>query len=107
MKTNIGEEGTEQFTVTTRVNEELIREQPVHDPFARTTVILKGWRHAWNALFGGIKVQVVIDGTHGAQRAIMTLDPTVLQKDTEQFLREQSVRREQNTAAGVIGYCEG
>ena len=41
--TNIGEEGTEQFTVTTRVNGELVADRKIHDPFAHTTVTLKGW----------------------------------------------------------------
>lgn len=104
MKTNIGEEGTEQFTVTTRVNEKLIGQQEIHDPFVRTVVKLRGWGHAWRALFGGIKVQVSVDGTHGAQRAIMTLDPRVLQEDTEQFLREMATSRERNTTEGTVGY---
>lgn len=87
MKTNIGEEGTEQFTVTTRVNGDLIAELSIHDPFVRTTVKLGGWRHAWRAMFGGIKVQVSVGGTHGAQRAVMTLDPRVLQEDISAIWR--------------------
>lgn len=104
MKMNIGEEGTEQFNVTTRVNGEMIGEQKIHDPFVRTSVQLRGWRHAWNALFGGIKVQVSVDGSHGAQRAIMTLDPLLLQEDTENFLREMATSRASNSARGIEGY---
>ena len=104
MKTNIGEEGTEQFTVTARVNEKLIAEQKIHDPFIHSTVTLKGFGHAWRALFGGIKVQVAVDATHGAMRAIMTLDPRVLQEDHDQFLRDMATSRERNAADGVVGY---
>lgn len=104
MKTNIGEEGTEQFTVTTRVNGKQVREQEIHDPFIRCSVTLKGFGHAWRALFGGIKVQVAVDGTHGAMRAIMTLDPNQLQADTEQYLGDMAVSRQNNAAIGVVGY---
>jgi hypothetical protein len=65
MKTHLGEEGTEQFTVTTRVNQKLIRMQSIHDPFVRTKVTLKGFKHAWNALFGGLAVEVSVDGSPG------------------------------------------
>jgi hypothetical protein len=100
----LGEEGTEQFTVTTRVNGELIKAQPIHDPFVRTRVTLKGWGHAWRALFGGICVQVAVDGSHGAQAAIMTLDPKRLDEETQIFIERQVMRRAENDAAGVIGY---
>jgi hypothetical protein len=101
---SIGEEGTEQFTVTTRVNQKLIREQAIHDPFVRTTVVLKGIGHAWRALRGGIKVQMSIDGTHGAVRAVMALDPEKCDADNEAFLRQMSDRRNENAAADVRGY---
>jgi hypothetical protein len=105
MKMYLGEEGTEQFSVTTRVNGEQIGFQEIHDPFVRTTVKLRGWKHAWRALFGGLKIQVSVDASHGAQRAIMTLDPTRLQADTEEFLRNMAVSRAENTAMGAVGYA--
>jgi hypothetical protein len=101
----LGEEGTEQFTVTTRVNDKLIAEREIHDPFATTCVTLKGLGHAWRALFGGIRVQVSIGGSHGAMRAIMTMNPRDLQQDHETFLIEQAQQRAQNSAAGIVGYC--
>jgi hypothetical protein len=79
----IGDEGTEQFTVKTRLNGEVIREQVIHDPFINTTVKLGGWRAAWMALRGGINVEVEVRGSEGAQRAILTLDPKRLAADTE------------------------
>jgi hypothetical protein len=100
----LGEDGTEQFTVETRVDGKRIRLQEVHDPFTHTTVKLKGWRHAWNALFRGLTVNVNVDGSHGAMRAVMMLDPVKLQKDTEDWLREAAVRRADNAAQGVVGY---
>jgi hypothetical protein len=104
MGLSLGEHGSEQFTVETRVDGKQIRLQEVHDPFAHTTVKLKGWRHAWNALVHGITINVNIGGTHGAMRAVMTLDPEKLQQDTEEHLREMANRRAENTAAGVVGY---
>jgi hypothetical protein len=100
---HLGEEGTEQFTVTTRVNDEIIKEQPIHDPFLYTTVTLRGWKHAWNLLRGGIRVSVSVSGSHGAMRAIMSLDPHKLNEDTQQFLEHCAQRRAENDAAGVVG----
>ena len=90
----LGEEGTEQFTVTTLVNGEKIGEQSIHDPFIRSTVGLRGLRHAWNALTRGIKVQVSVNATEGAQRAIMMLDPIRLREETEQILAARERSRE-------------
>jgi NOTCH protein len=105
MKASLGEEGTEQFTATTRVNGEVIAEHKIHDPFIRSTTTLKGWKHAWKAMWGGIRVQVSVDASHGAMRAIMTLDPNKLQEDSEQFLRDMATSRERNAAEGIVGYC--
>jgi hypothetical protein len=102
---NLGEPNTEQFTVTTRVNGELIKAQPIHDPFIRTTTKMRGLRHAWNALTRGIEVTVAVDASHGAMLAIMTLDPRQLEDDTQLFLEQQAQRRTANDAAGLVGYC--
>jgi hypothetical protein len=104
MKEHLGEEGTEQFTVSTRVNGELIKAQPIHDPFVRTSVRLRGIGHAWRALFGGIKVEVAVDGSHGAQSAIMTMNPRELEDRTQLFLEQQAQRRAANDMSGVVGY---
>lgn len=97
----LGDEGTEQFTVTTRVNGKVIGEQEIHDPFAHTTVTLRGIGHAWRALFRGIKVQVDIGGTHRAISAVMQLDPNKMQAFTEEHLIAMATRRSEN---GVVGY---
>jgi hypothetical protein len=102
---HLGEENTEQFTVTTRVNEKLIKAQKIHDPFIRCTTTLRGFRHAWNALTKGITVTVAVDGSHGAMSAIMTLDPTRLEEDTQIFLERQAQRRTENDQDGIMGYC--
>jgi hypothetical protein len=104
MKEHLGETGTEQFTVATRINGELIKAQPIHDPFVRTSVRLHGFGHAWRALFGGIKVEVAVDGSHGAQATIMTLNPRELEDRTQLFLEQQAQRRAENDAEGVTGY---
>lgn len=100
-----GKQGQEQFTVTTRVNGELIKAQPIHDPFANTRVILRGFKHAWRTLTKGIEVQVSIDGSHGAIQAVMTLEPRELEDRTQLFLEQQAQRRADNTAMGILGYC--
>ena len=97
-------DGNPQFEVTTRVNGKQIGQQWVHDPFARTTVKLRGFRYAWDALTKGLNIQVAIDGTHGAVSAIMMLDPQLIEEDTAEFLTFQSHRREANTQAGIVGY---
>src|SRR6476620_10070821 len=78
----LGETGTEQFEVKCRVNGEIVGDQKIHDPFIRTTVKLRGFRHAWNAIFGGIKIEIALDASEGAQRAIMTLNPIQLAQET-------------------------
>lgn len=99
-----GESGREQFTVTTRVNGELIKAQPVHDPFATTRVKLRGFGHAWRALTKGIEVQVSIDGSHGAIQSVMTLDPRELEDKTQLFLEQQAQRQVENYTAGIRAY---
>lgn len=96
--------GKPQFEVTTRVNDKEIGRQSIHDPFARTTIKLRGLRHAWNALTRGLKIEVAIDGTHGAVSAVMMLDPEHIEVDTAEFLTFQASRREANTQAGVVGF---
>ena len=107
MKANIGEEGTEQFTVSTRVNGEKVAEQKIHDPFIHSTVkhTLSRWEH-FKQVFAPkvITVQIAVDGSHGAMRAIMTLDPIRLQQDSEEWLRDMATCRERNSAEGVVGY---
>lgn len=108
IKARIGEEGTEQFTVETRVNGDLIRNQPIHDPFIRSRVT-----HTWNrwhcflGLFNSARrqvvVQVQVDGSEGANRAIMTMDPVALQEDTKQILLARADRRSSGSMTSVFG----
>lgn len=103
-KTNIGEQGTEQFTVTTRVDGKLISAQPIHDPFIHCVVIhqMSRWDH-FKAIFRPplLEVLVAVDGTEGVIRAIMTLDPVALQQETDEILAERKKSREEN---GIMGY---
>lgn len=101
---HLGEDGTEQFELTTRVNGEVIYKRKIHDPFHCTRVVMKGWKHAWSALTKGIEVQVSVDGSEGAQRAIMTLDPYALDQETRNILIERAEQRQRNSDAGVVGY---
>lgn len=101
-----GEYGQEQFAVNTRVNGNLIQSKPVHDPFQTTTVTLRGIGHALRALTCGIKVQVSVNGSHGAMRAVMSLDPNELIAGTSEHLAEMARRRIANAADGTVGYCQ-
>ena len=105
VKYNLGEAGTEQFEITTRVNGLVVGEQKIHDPFIRTTVKLRGLRHAWNALFGGLKIEIALNASEGAQRAIMTLDPLELTAETERILEDRRRSREAHARGEVYGAC--
>ncbi len=102
----LGEDGTEQFSVTTRANGEVIGDQKIHDPFIRTTVKLRGWKWAWKALFGGISVQVSVDGTEGASRAVMTLNPHSLSAETAEIMESRRLSREANMQANSATLAE-
>ena len=92
---HLGEDGTEQFSLAASANGKVIARQPIHDPFIRSTVKLRGLGWAWKALFGGIKVQISVDATEGAQRAIMTMNPRQLEAETQQILADRKRTREQ------------
>lgn len=100
---HLGEDGTEQFDITTRVNGKIVGAQKIHDPFIRSTVKLRGFGHAWNALFGGLKVEIAVNASEGASRAIMTLNPVVLAKDTEDILEQRRLSREAHARGDYSG----
>jgi hypothetical protein len=94
----LGENGTEQFTITTRVDGKLIREQKIHDPFlhSKTTVAISRW-DLFKALFRSqftVVVQTSVHGTEGIQRAIMTLDTAALDRETASILEARRLSRE-------------
>ena len=96
----LGETGTEQFTITTRRDGELIKEQPIHDPFVHstTTICISRW-DLFKALFKKqyiTKVQIILRGSEGAQRAIMMLDPAALEAETQLILEQRRLNRESN-----------
>lgn len=99
MKAQLGEDGTQQFTVETHVNGIPISVTLIHDPFLTHTISTNlGWWRCLAALFApslrSIKTQVVIRGSGSAQRAIMTLDPEQLSRDTEEILEQRRVTYE-------------
>jgi hypothetical protein len=106
MHNMLGEEGTEQFIVEVHVDGRLIKTQPVHDPFIHNTTIvgISRWDH-FLAIFKprAIKVQVSVQGTEGAQRAVMTMDPYALQRETSEILEERRISREAWSRSR--GYC--
>jgi len=91
----IGEEGTEQFTVECRVDGQPISTQKIHDPFISnvTKVWMSRWDHLWRVFFNRPSVvEINVRGSEGAQRAIMTLDPNLLAADSEAILEARRLR---------------
>lgn len=94
----LGENGTEQFTITTRRDGELIREQKIHDPFlnSKTTVAMSRWE-LFKAMFCKqfiVTIDTSVRGTEGIIRAIMMLDPAELERETAKMLEERRLSRE-------------
>src|ERR1700675_468550 len=97
----LGETGTEQFTITTKRDGELIREQKIHDPFlwSKTIIAISRW-DLFKALFRKqftTTVEVKVDGTQGVIRAVMMLDPVQLEAETKLMLEERRLSREANS----------
>ena len=102
--TTLGELGTEQFRIATSIDGRTIADQPIHDPFItnETVIGLKRW-DLFKALFKRqfeVRVRVRVSATAGALRAVMTLDPIQLQKDTDQILEQARISREQYKGMG-------
>lgn len=96
--------GKEQFTIETRVNGELIKAQPIHDPFIfnKTVVGISRW-DLFKALFCKqyeVKVEVSVHGSAGVTRAIMMLDPEALEVETQAILEDRARSRESSSAMG-------
>jgi hypothetical protein len=111
MKGTLGEEGTEQFTVTSYIDDDggglrLIREQKVHDPFIHSTIIsvLTRWfciRGLFQKKHRTVKTQVCVRGSHGASARIMTMDPEELQRETDEWLVYAAKSRAECAASGM------
>lgn len=107
MNTHLGEDGTEQFTVSTRVDGKLLREQSIHDPFIhnKTVIGISRW-DLFKGMFRSqfeVKVEVSIRGSEGVMRAIMTLDPVQLKAETESILAERKESRERHARGDYSG----
>lgn len=97
----LGEEGTEQFHVVTRVDGEIVKQQPIHDPFVHDTVI--NVRSRWSSFLGifllrhrRVKVETSVRGTMAAQRRIMTMDPV-------EMAAEEASRTMQGPESNTVG----
>ena len=100
----LGEQGTEQFTIITRQDGKIIREQKIHDPFlwCKTTIGISRW-DLLKAMFRKqftTTVEVQVRGTEGVMRAIMTLDPAALDRETETMLAARKLSREKRSNSG-------
>lgn len=101
----LGELGTEQFRITTSIDDRIIGDQTIHDPFIcnKTVIGLSRW-NLFQALFKRqfeIRVSVKVHATEGALRAVMTLDPVALQNDTDEILRQRAISREKYAGMGL------
>lgn len=101
----LGKEGTEQFSVETVVDGRTIKVQPIHDPFIHNTTVVQisRWDH-FKAIFRRreFRIEVTVRGSEGAQRAIMTLNPERLSRDTEEILHQRKISRE---TSPTVGWC--
>jgi hypothetical protein len=96
----LGEQKTEQFIITTKVDGKVIGEERIHDPFlhSKTVVGISRW-DLFKAMFRRqfeIKVEVSVTGTEGVIRAIMMLDPVKLEEETKSILEQRYASREGN-----------
>ena len=89
----LGESGTEQFEVRTLLNGCEIGRQKIHDPFVHTTVVIGWWDLLRSLLRRKAKVQVVVSGSHSAQRRIMTMNPVELAMENQAWIEECKQRR--------------
>lgn len=106
----LGQNGTEQFTIETWQDGKLIRSQAIHDPFlhSKTTIAISRW-DLFKAMFRKqfiTTIEVSVHGTEGVQRAIMTLDPEQLEKETQKMLEERRQNRDSNND-GWTHCCTG
>lgn len=105
MRARLGEEGTEQFSVTSCVDGKIIGEQKVHDPFVRTRVMhtLSRWDAFKLALNPkAIKVEVTVSGSHAAQSRIMTLDPMDLIRENAEWEEKNRLRWEGKECGDIL-----
>ena len=59
------------FSLTIRENGKVIDERSIYDPFIHTTIIVpRGFRAAWQCLFGGIKFVLHVTGDGVAHRGV-------------------------------------
>jgi len=100
MQYMLGEPGTEQFTVTTKLEGRIIGEQKIHDPFVNTRIVIC-WRDLLKALlrFTSLEVSVHVHGSRGGVSSVMMLDPFELQRQTE----ELETGRSEPMAYGEVG----
>lgn len=92
--------GNPQFTIATRVDGKLIREQAIHDPFLfnKTVVGMSRW-DLFKALFRRqftVTVETSVRGSEGIMRAVMTIDPEKVERDTAEILEARRKSREEN-----------
>ena len=99
----LGENGREQFVVTTYQDGKRIAEQKIHVPFIRCTVTICISR--WD-LFKAMlrkqfqtKINVCVDASEGMVRTIMMLDPDSVDRETMAILDARRKSREDGAAA--------
>jgi len=65
-----------QFTYSIELNGERLSGSEIDDPFIHSTVHLRGFRHAWNALTKGITIRFNVGGTRKAIANVFAADYT-------------------------------
>lgn len=69
-------DNTKQFSYSIEVNGENIKRDDIDDPFITSTVVIKGFKAAFDALFKGIKIRFHVSGTRKAIANVFSADYT-------------------------------
>jgi hypothetical protein len=96
-RSTLGVGGTQQFTVTYKLDGKIVEETRLHDPFVTATmgVRLSWWKCLLGVFRGGSpvsEVQISVRGTKAAQRRILALDPVEMQRENEWEAEQRAER---------------
>lgn len=102
-------DGEEQFSLMIHINNKLLVKHGMTDPFIHSTLWIAGWRDAWRCFLAGlgigkgIVVNLTVNGSQAAEKAVMMLDPKAMD-ETNRQLDEERARRKR-TQTDLVGFC--
>lgn len=66
------------YRIEVRENGHVMDARAIVDPFIHTRIVPRGWRAAWNALWGRTEFTVVVDAEPEIIEQVLELDPDYL-----------------------------